>query len=150
AAPRGRCPPSPPSPPPPRGGEGGGGGLSGREVGPPSPPPSPLWGEGAARASAQVRDIRLQQITVPPPSPPLEQFVEPLLPFVLFIGRQQHGDDFLLVDGGHDTGRVGFDVGAGRDAAEFCQEGLRLLAEQKVRRQERRVRMRRLGADADC
>src|SRR3984893_17621628 len=70
-------------------------------------------------------------------SPPLEQFVEPLLPFVLFVGRQQHGDDFLLVDGGDDAGRVGFDVGAGRDAAEFCEEGLRLPAEQKVRRQQR-------------
>src|SRR5580700_1276082 len=82
-------------------------------------------------------------------SPPLEQFVEPLLPFVLFVGRQQHGDDLLLVDGGDDAGRVGFDVGAGRDAAEFGEEGLRLLTEQEIRRQERGVRMRRLGADAD-
>src|SRR5579862_2386541 len=82
-----------------------------------------------------------------PPSPPLEQFVEPLLPFVLFVGGQQYGDDFLLVDRGDDAGRVGFDVGAGRDAAEFGEEGLRLLAEQEVCRQERGVRMRRLGAD---
>src|SRR6202166_4365304 len=69
-------------------------------------------------------------------SPLLEQFVEPLLPFVLFVGRQQHGDDFLLADSGDDAGRIGFDVGAGRDAAEFCQEGLSLLAEQKTRRQQ--------------
>src|ERR1700730_796158 len=74
-------------------------------------------------------------------SPPLEQLVEALLPFVLFVGRKQHGDDFLLVDGSDDAGRIGFDVGAGRDATEFCEEGLGLLAEQEVRRQERRVRM---------
>src|SRR5581483_2044223 len=66
---------------------------------------------------------------------PLEQFVELVLPLGLFLGRNQHGEHLLGVHLLDDAGRVRFHIGAGRDAAELCQERLTFLAQHEIRRQ---------------
>src|SRR5215204_1610279 len=102
------------------------------------------WEAGAAGSAEHCRTTPNRRA-----SPRSENCVELRAPLLLLFGREHGGNHFLRIQDLRHARRVGGHIGARRQASLLGQLRLGIAAEHEVRRQQRRLRMRRLAADAD-